>query len=195
MGVKCSSADIEKIQSVVTKRGKSSKASHLLIDRADLRQPISLPDGSLDASLSRSLAFTELVEEGPHGYNHSKAQCKPLPCDMPSYWKVSEGKCNLSLPVSSLTVVLSMLIISDLQLFLQIFENGPTPNREVRKNPSNWRMNNYATDFQNHCSSGDNRLSTDCQRIISERFDYDNRQLVLSLFDHFTNWRELSMLY
>jgi hypothetical protein len=104
----------------------------------------------------------------------------------------------ISLPVSSLTLVPSMPIISDPQLFLQIFENRPTPNRAVRKNAPNRRINNYATDFQNRCSSGDNRLSTNCRRIILERFGYDNRQLVLSLFDHFksnANWRELSMIY
>ena len=91
-----------------------------------------------------------------------------------------------------------MPIVSDPQLFLEIFENRPTPNKGTVKLTPNRRMNNYAKSFQNRSWSGDQRLATHCLRILSEQFGEDNRQLVTTLFDHFksnANWRELSMIY
>ena len=156
-------------------------------------------DRSRDASSSSSgLAFANWVAEGPDGYNHSKAPCTPLSWHIPSYWNSSEGKCTLSPPLLALHQVPSMPIISDPQLFLEIFENRPTPDLAAGRSPPNRRMNCYPKTFQKRCWSGDQRLTTHCLRILSEQFGEDNGQLVSILFDHFksnANWRELSMIY
>ena len=110
-----------------------------------------------------------------------------------------------------------MPIVSDPQLFLEIFENSPsTPNDNNNNNNSNnnnsnnnnkatsrklpptGRMNNYAKSFQNRSWSGDQRLAVRSLQVISELFGPDNRQLVTTLFDHFksnANWRELGIIY
>ena len=104
----------------------------------------------------------------------------------------------LSSPLLAYRPVPSMPIVSDPQLFLEIFENRPDPNNTGGRLPPNRRMNNYAKTFQNHTWNGDQRLATHCLRILSEQFGRDNRQLVTTLFDHFksnANWRELGIIY
>jgi len=91
-----------------------------------------------------------------------------------------------------------MPIVSDPQLFLEIFENRPDPNKAGGRVPPNRRLNNYAKRFQSHCWAGDQRLGAHLRRVLSEQFGRDNRQLVTTLYDHFksnANWRELGIIY
>ena len=94
----------------------------------------------------------------------------------------------------------SMPIVSDPQLFLEVLENKrivPTKGSPGKVPPTR-RMHNYAKRFQHRSFRGDQRRGVNLLRILQERFGEDNRQLVLSLFDHFTsnvNWRESSIIY
>src|SRR5579871_2352397 len=91
-----------------------------------------------------------------------------------------------------------MPIISDPELFMQIYETGATRADRPGKTPPNRRANNYAPGFQKRAASGDHRLSLVCQSIIEDQFGEDNARLVKSLSDHFksnANWRQLSIIY
>ena len=87
--------DSEKAQRPAKKKGKKGHSS--LQTGPEHRQQRQQQQAAFlagsPAPTTTRLVFTDCVEEGPDGYNHSKALCKPLPCDIPSYWTPPGQKC------------------------------------------------------------------------------------------------------
>ena len=71
---------------------KASKAaSSSLPISCQLAAPNTAPGPDARAQ-SEDLVYAEWVEDGPEGYNHSRAPCHPLSCNIPAIWRRRDGK-------------------------------------------------------------------------------------------------------